>query len=170
MARRPSAGKVARALREMEVPERFVEPQTLPRKMGRPTGYSSQLGREICERLVIPQSLIKICQAEDMPSLSMVYRWLGEFPEFREQYARAREIQAHVAADLAFDESMSATDKDDAPAAKVRAEGCRWHAGKLLPKVYGEQMQVVHEVGDRLAERLGAARGREKTIEGRVAA
>jgi hypothetical protein len=65
---------------------------------------------------------------------------LNKYPKFVEQYARAREIQAHYYAGKQLEVANEAYDSDSASAARVKAEALRWMAGKLLPKVYGDKL------------------------------
>ena len=108
----------------------------------------------ICEGIADGRSLRSICEAEDMPSKSAVFRWLGVNEAFRDQYARARESQA----DVLFDEILSIADdgKNDTYAtedgervnheviarSKLRVDARKWMAGKLRPKVYGEKLEL----------------------------
>jgi hypothetical protein len=76
-----------------------------------------------------------------MPSLSMVFRWLKPSESFREQYAHTREVQAHVIAD----DTRDIVDNEPDPArARVMLDQRKWHANKLLPKVYGNRHEVRH--------------------------
>jgi hypothetical protein len=97
-----------------------------------------------------------------MPDQRTIYRWLEAHEQFRQQYARAREIQA----DTLFDEMLDIADDarndwmkrnhgEDDPGwvangehiqrSRLRIESRKWMAGKLKPKVYGEKIE--HEVG-----------------------
>jgi hypothetical protein len=81
-------------------------------KTGRPTSYSSEIADAICEEIATTDhSLLSICSREDMPSQSMVYRWLEAHEDFRENM-RARERQAYFMAaqtvDIADDVSRDA--------------------------------------------------------------
>ncbi len=117
-------------------------------KLGRPSKYSDQLVAVICERLAEGESLRHICDEPDMPSFRTVFRWLEANPIFCQQYARAREVQAHNLAERAVSEGMSASTKDDAQAARVRFDALRWMAGKLAPKVYGDKFIQEHTGAD----------------------
>ena len=61
------------------------------KKIGRPSSYVKEVADDICQLIAQGESLRKICERPGMPSLSMVFRWLNEQAEFRDQYARARE-------------------------------------------------------------------------------
>jgi hypothetical protein len=108
--------------------------------VARPSTYSAEIALTICQRIVDGESLRSICKDEAMPSNGAVYKWLAEgHPEFVEQYARAREVYAH----LNFDETREIVDNDPDPVrARLRFDQRRWAAGKLLPKVYGERLEI----------------------------
>lgn len=119
---------------------------------GRPSAYSQELADQICERLSNGESLRSICSLDAMPSQSMVFRWLTAHPEFREQYALAREAQADMLVDQILeiaddgrndtymdDNGNVRTDTDVIARSKLRVEARKWMAGKLRPKVYGDK-------------------------------
>lgn len=141
--------------------------------MGRPTRYKPKLALTICERLMDGDSLRTICQAEDMPHRATVFRWLLTREDFRDQYARAREVQAECWADESVDISDDGTndwqmkygrgppDENGAPQqaqlgwqvnheyiqrSKLRVETRQWALEHLLPKKYGKK--VDHTLGD----------------------
>jgi hypothetical protein len=60
--------------------------------MGRPTKYSTALAEHICLELMMGKSVRTVCANENMPSPSTVYSWLGEKPDFLEQYTRAKTL------------------------------------------------------------------------------
>lgn len=125
---------------------------------GRPTIYKPELVSTLLQRLSSGESLRKITADPDMPSHDAVYSWLQRYPEFAEQYTRAREEQAETLADeivaLADEEPVQVV--DDKGIARVdsgwvqwqknRVEARKWVAAKLKPKKYGER--VTHEGGD----------------------
>jgi len=122
--------------------------------MGRPSEFNQEVADRICERLADGESLRSICSGDDMPNKATVFRWLGQFSVFSDQYTRAREVQA----DALFDDVLSIADnskndwmesngKDDAGwmlngdnirRAQLRIDARKWMAGKLRPKKYGE--------------------------------
>ena len=68
------------------------------RRPGRPSGYTEEIGDQICERL-LHESLKEICRDEHMPCFTMVFRWIETNLVFRDQYRRARNAQLEVMAD-----------------------------------------------------------------------
>lgn len=139
-------------------------------KVGRPTKYTPELAIEICVRIATStRSLRTICSAEDMPDVSQIYRWMQIYPEFREQYARAKADQAdifpeeilEIADDSRNDyiEELNAKgevkgvylDKENVMRSKLRIETRQWLAGKMKPKVYGPSpigVQPLDKKGD----------------------
>ena len=129
--------------------------------MGRPSDFSQEIVDRICERLADGESLRAICASEDMPSRSMVFRWLAAHEAFRDQYARAREAQA----DAIFDDLLDIADdgrndwmercvegevvgwKENGESARrsaLRVDARKWMLGKMQPKKYGEKLAVDH--------------------------
>lgn len=120
---------------------------TKPRRIGRPSGYSTKIAEWICERLADGQSLVEICAGKDTPTRSMVYRWMEEHETFRDRYARARQYQAESLADD-IREIMAEIRAGvlDANQGRVLIDALKWLAGKFKPKVYGEHLR--HSGGD----------------------
>jgi hypothetical protein len=79
-----------------------------------------------------------------MPSIGTILRWVSEKPDFREQYARAREIQAETHADDIVTIADGPTEGDDSVKTardRLRVDSRKWVASKLLPKKYGDKLQ-----------------------------
>ena len=115
------------------------------------TRYDPEFAVLICERIATStQSLLKICEAPDMPGIASIFRWLREHPDFREMYVIAKETQAEVlleeALDLVDDDSHDVIESADGKIVfnrlalqrcKMQVEHRRWIAAKLLPRKYG---------------------------------
>lgn len=125
--------------------------------MGRPSKFTTNLADVICEKIADGKSLRAICSDDSMPSKAAVFRWLATNPEFRDQYARAREAQADALADEILDiaddgandsytdeNGVTRTDHDVIARSRLRVDARKWIASKLKPKVYGDR--VVNEV------------------------
>ena len=110
---------------------------------GRPSLYSEELADIILTKLIEGESLRKICLNENMPHVSTVLRWLckKEHESFRDQYARAREMQADTLADEIIYIADKA-DKDNAHAQRVKVDARKWVASKLKPKKYSDKLNV----------------------------
>lgn len=110
---------------------------------GRPTVLRGGIGDAICGRVASGESLRKVCRGAGMPARSTVLRWLvaeGEpYATFQGQYARASEARAEGWAEEIVDVADS---EKDPQRARVRVDARKWVASKLLPKKYGERLQV----------------------------
>jgi hypothetical protein len=129
-------------------------------KGGRPSKYSQELADRICAKLMEGMSLRAICKEDDMPSIGTVCVWLASgdesFSGFQEQYARARQVQAELLADeiidIADDSSRdteetdmgNVTNYENIQRSKLRIDTRKWIASKLLPKKYGDKLDLNH--------------------------
>ena len=135
------------------------------RRPGRPSGYTEEIGDQICERL-LHESLKEICRDEHMPCFTMVFRWIETNLVFRDQYRRARNAQLEVMADEmitladtcregAKTKVTKSLDKDDnevihteiitgdmVERARLQLETRKWLFSKLRPDKYGDRSQV----------------------------
>lgn len=123
-----------------DCPQREGGPLVRP-AIGRPSSYTEDVGEIICTRLAQGESLRKICEDPSMPGASSVFRWLQANEGFREQYAHAREVQGHMAAERAVDEALAA---EDAARGRLKFDALKWQAAKQLPKVYGDKITQEH--------------------------
>jgi hypothetical protein len=122
--------------------------------------YTTELAEAICARLAEGESLRKICEDDGMPDKATVLRWLAQDKHFtfRDQYARARELQADLLADeiieIADDCSKDiklVAGKDGGPPvesvnheniqrSRLRVDARKWTAARLAPKRYGDRL------------------------------
>lgn len=113
------------------------------RPVGRPTKYSKEKVDEICDLIARGMSLRAVCTSADMPSVSMVFRWMEQNPEFREQYAHAREEQADGFADEIIEIADKVpADSAEVAKAKLQIDARKWKAAKLAPKKYGDKLEL----------------------------
>ncbi|GAA0729954.1 hypothetical protein [Sphingomonas japonica] len=111
--------------------------------MGRPTDYTSELADAICDRLAADESLVSICRDDAMPSTTTVHRWRQERPEFRANYARAREEQGHTVADMLGDiRRMVLSGKIEPAVATAAASIAKWEAGRRAPRDFGDKLEL----------------------------
>lgn len=114
--------------------------------MARPTSFDAALAESICLKIADGQSLRSICDDEEYPDRSTVFRWLADpaRAEFRDHYARAREASADADADdIAHYARQAANGKIEPAAATAAINGLKWSAGKRKPKVYGDKVALV---------------------------
>jgi hypothetical protein len=135
------------------------QPNAPSRGSGRPSEYSDKIAERLCDALSNGASLRKACATKGMPAPATVYRWLRGNREFREQYARAREMQA----DRLFDEILEIADnthgdvveikQEDGSSvvranhanvhrARLQVDARKWIAAKLAPRKYGDHTTV----------------------------
>jgi len=145
---------------------------------GRPTIYSQELADKLCCQLAEGRSMRSICRQAEMPGQTTIYRWLSDNEGFREQYAKARELQA----DTLFDEIIDIADDstndwmerdgglevngEHIQRTRLRIDTRKWMAGKLRPKKYGERIEHEHNVGSDLAALIAARRARVAELDG----
>jgi hypothetical protein len=128
--------------------------------IGRPSSYSDEAAASLCAHLAEGGLLLDWCRQEGRPSVAAVYRWMEARPEFREAYARAREVGLHVMAEQVIGisddasrdwketEDGTALDHEHVQRSRLRVDSRKWLASKLLPKIYGEKAQVQHSGPD----------------------
>ena len=129
--------------------------------MARPTKYTEELGKEICQRIASGETVLSISKDPDMPASSSIYLWLLDEnkKEFSENYAQARMAQA----DYYFDQLIEIADdktKDDIDferedgsvtslpnkehmaRSRLRVDTRKWYLSKVLPKKFGDKLDV----------------------------
>lgn len=98
--------------------------------------YSLDLVEAVCLRLAAGESMLAISRDEGMPSSRAWYGWILKYPEAMHNYTRAREVQGHVRADMATEAAINAKDPQ---LGRLAYDALRWHASKLVPKIYGDK-------------------------------
>lgn len=112
--------------------------------MSRPDTYTPELANRICGLLGEGASLRKICRKAGMPDMATVLQWLAQHPDFAQQYAQARDIQAESLADEIVDIADSAEGLDSAgiSAAKLRVDARKWAVTKRLARPGGDRVEA----------------------------
>ena len=108
---------------------------------GRASDFHDEIATRICDLLMDGVSLRSICELEDMPGRTTVFRWMDENPDFASRYARARMLQADLMDDLIL-ETANACTPATAQADRVKISAFQWRAAKLKPKVYGDKAEL----------------------------
>lgn len=109
--------------------------------MKRKAHYTVRMAKELCQHIALGctlnESLEKLGYLA--PSMASVWRWLDEFPEFREMYERARQLQADVHADRMLEMSREVITKPAAAAAyRVGIDVLKWQAEVRNKSRYGK--------------------------------
>lgn len=127
---------------------------------GRPTDYSPEMAARICEGLATGRSLRSVCREEGMPSLASIFLWISKYPEFSEQYAKAKQTGLEALAEDLLEISddgqndwMANNDPENPgyrlngehiQRSKLRVDTRKWLLSKLVPKKYGDKMTQEH--------------------------
>jgi hypothetical protein len=129
------------------------------RPVGRPSSFSQKTADEICERMADGETLREICRDEEIPDRSTVMRWLAANEQFRDQYARARELLLEHWADETVEIADDGTndwvlrqkkdgstdyefDGEHVQRSRLRVDTRKWMLSKLAPKKYGDNAKV----------------------------
>lgn len=124
--------------------------------MGRPSTFTQETADAICARLAEGESLNSICKDEAFPPESTVRRWaLDDEQGFSANYARAREVGYLRMADeitqiadngsndtYTDDEGNERTNQDVIARSRLRVDTRKWLLSKMLPKVYGDKLEL----------------------------
>lgn len=131
------------------------------KETGRPTKFTQKLADYICEKIAnSSEGLNRLHESEPdkFPHRSTVIRWLAENEAFRDQYARARELQADFIADEIIEiadtcrigkktktvkkgkkTEIEVTEGDMIERSRLQIDARKWKASKLAPKKYGDK-------------------------------
>ena len=115
-----------------------------PNKVGRPTTYSIEFGKEICQMLQDGTSLKKIGEMPNMPVRSTIHLWLLEHAEFSDMY----NVAVNVRTDNMFDELNEIADDtppEEINKGRLRVDTRKWYLSKVMPKKYGERLDVTSD-------------------------
>lgn len=122
--------------------------------------FNQDIADEICERLIMGESLRSICKDSHIPDAVTISKWLANTPAFVTQYASAREAYAdaefekiqEIADDGTNDYIERLNHNGAVPGwevngeaiarSRLRIDAIKWRVGKLRPKKYGEKLEV----------------------------
>lgn len=123
------------------------------------------------------QSLREICADPKMPTMTTVIRWLADpkLTEFREMYYYARRVAAELFVDEIFEIADDGSndwkarynkdgdlidyvpDNEAIQRSRVRIDTRKWYASKMVPRIYGDKVDVALDATGDLAELLRSA-------------
>jgi hypothetical protein len=114
--------------------------------MPRPTIYTLEIAKAICDALADGMTLRAISEREGMPCRSSIAAWKRRYPEFRDALYEARNDHADVLAD----EIVSIADTEaDPQKARNMIEARKWRCGVIRPREYGQKLDLaVHQMVD----------------------
>lgn len=142
--------------------------------MGTPGGlstYQPAIANLILQEIACGEKSLRRIAADHGVTHWAVLQWRLSSPDFAHQYAEAKRIQAEANVDRIGERARKALalarDCDDPKranalvnAVRLEVDTYKWAASKLLPKVYGERMNVEHSIDSSLAAALTKARKR----------
>ena len=117
--------------------------------------FNQDTADRICQRLADGSSLRKAAKAEGV-GIQTVLDWAEASPDFAGQYAQARargyslladeiiEISDDSQGDVIDTEQGPRVDAERVARAKLRVDSRKWMLSKMLPKVYGDKVDVNH--------------------------
>ena len=153
-----SAEKVAKQAIEQAM--QFAENEPQKKKTGRPSKYTPDIARQICEQLSEGIPLREICRQEGFPEWRTIYDWMWKDEALSTAIAHARDVgydkmaeECLSIADDATNDWMEKLDKNGQPVgwilngdhvqrSKLRIETRLKLLAKFNPKKYGEKVQV----------------------------
>lgn len=148
-----------------------------PVQGGIKSSYTDVMARKVCSELLDGRSLRTICKNPRYPNIDTVKKWLIDprFEAFREMYYYAR----RAAAELLMDEVIEIADETEhdwietfdkkgdpngfkpnneaIQRSRLKIDTRKWLASKLIPRIYGEKLEVEHGVTGDLAKLLEGA-------------
>lgn len=110
--------------------------------------YNTRIAKRLCEHIALGATLEKALAKEPLgPSIPLFWRWLDEYPEFREMYERARALQADLLSDTIMSMAEAVLKQPKfAPAYRVAADILKWQAEINNPARYGTKTVVEHKM------------------------
>ncbi len=124
---------------------------------------SSEIEAQVLEGLMSGASLNSVCNSIGINE-STVRTQVYQDSEFHAKYTRAREIGYLARADRLADLVDSATNEDVA-VLRLKLDHEKWSLSKMLPKVYGEKLDVTskdQQIGFTVADAVAIAQAKAK--------
>jgi hypothetical protein len=130
------------------------------KKLGRPSGYTEEIGEEICLKISTSgKGIQRLCKDNPhWPCFQTIYEWRLIYPLFGEMYIKAKKNQVELlvdeALDIADDSSLDTIVKTTKTGeeyevcntewvnrSRLRIDTRKWLASKLEPMRYGDKIQ-----------------------------
>lgn len=115
---------------------------------GRSAHYTTRVAKRLCEHIALGDTLDKALEKEPLgpASVTIFWRWLDEYPQFREMYDRARRLRAELIEDTIINMASAVLRQPKyAPAYKVAADILRWSNEVNARERYGQHTIIEHK-------------------------
>lgn len=154
-----------------------TEPGNTEKPVKKPVTYNKKIHGQICDYLREGLSVREIALKPGMPSKSAYFKWRSKKKQFRDDTHQAKIDGCFAlvdeAKDIAFDKEYDwkdvqqadgswkrVVDREVVARSKLKIDFILTVAGKLLPKVFGDKLEVEHKADESLAALLKAGRQR----------
>lgn len=104
--------------------------------------YSSVFRDLFCQKLIEGQTLTKIAEDPQMPSLGHLYKLRAEYSDFKTAWDDARKMQANTKHDEAVDLFGDIEKGGELNKVRAKADVLRWSASVLDPEQYGNRTKI----------------------------
>lgn len=124
-------------------------------EVGRPDNYDPTLARMICLMIASHStSMAKLCakyKDYGMPNEATIWSWMHTYPEFLDQYKKAKQIQMHIFASQMLDIADDAhPSQESINHAKLRVSARQYLMSKYAPKDFGDSLKAQETISDTL--------------------
>lgn len=116
--------------------------------------YIDNAFNEICEQVAKGESLRKILLSENSPvSMKFFFKIVGEDEDKRKQYTRAMDIRTELKFESIMQDYTEEPQRDPLTGKidpswvnlqRLKIDAKKWELSKLMPKKYGEKLDVDH--------------------------
>ena len=143
-------------------------------RTGRPTKYSVELDKRICEWLTSGKSLRSLCEKDDIPDLSCIMSWLvdGKHKDFQEHYEQARTAQTEMMAEEIMEIAEELPEYNTKDGSKIDSAGIqrnqlrvdtrKWVMARMNRKRFGDRVDSTINVNVDISNEMREAEERLK--------
>lgn len=107
--------------------------------------YCVRIANDICTHIAMGHTLDEALKKVGhlAPSIPLFWRWLDEYPDFKDKYERARQMQADMHADTMLGMVGKVMGNPSlAPAVRVAVDILKWQAEIRDAAKYGKKMEL----------------------------
>lgn len=137
-------------------------------KRGRPTIFTQKIADELCAHLAMGESLRTACARKNMPAVKTVFNWFHRYPDFVQQYEKAKQEAADAMAEEILDiadtpligeeitikgygkkQTVEVSRKEMLGHRRLQIDTRKFLMAKMKPKRYGEKLDLTTD-GEKL--------------------